>query len=77
MEFNVSRLVEVLRFSQQFFRQVVTFFWIEPVKSNANKVSCSRAQHHAACEIRSRDLAVYGTLPSDLTVRSLVLPIGG
>ena len=44
----------------------MTFFWIEPVKSNANKVSCSRTQHHAPCEIRSRDLAVYGSLPSDL-----------
>ena len=52
----------------------MTFFWIEPVKSNANKVSCSRTQHHVPCEIRSRDLDVYGTLPSDLTVLSLVLP---
>ena len=49
--------VEALRPSQQFFSHVGTFSCIVQVLRNGNEVSCSRTQHHAPGEIRTRDLA--------------------
>ena len=49
---------ETLRPSQQCFSHVVTFSWVELVLSNEDGVSCSRTQHHASGEIRTRDLVI-------------------
>ena len=50
--------VEALHPSQQFFSHVVMFSWVEPVLSNEDEVSCSRTQHCAPGEIRTRVLAI-------------------
>ena len=50
--------VEVLRPSEQFFSHVGTFSWVEPVLSYEDDVSCSRAQHLAPGEIRTRNFAI-------------------
>ena len=62
--------VEALRPSQQFFSHIGTFSWVEPVLSNEDEVSCSRTQHCAPGEIRSRDLSDQesATLPAELNV---------
>ena len=50
--------VEALRPSQQFFKHVGTFSWVEPILSNSEKVSCSRTQHRAPSEIQTHELAI-------------------
>ena len=42
----------------KFFSRVGTFFWVEPVLSNVDEVSCSKTQHCAPGEIRNRNLAI-------------------
>ena len=44
-------LVEALRNSQQFFRNVGAFSWVEPVLSNGDEVPCSRTQQRAPGDI--------------------------
>ena len=50
--------IEAFHPSQQFFSHVGMFSWVEPVLSNGDEVSCSRTQHLASGEIRTRDLAI-------------------
>ena len=50
--------VEAFRPSQQFCSHVGTFSWVVPVLSNEDEVFCSRSQHCAPGEIRTRDLAI-------------------
>ena len=58
LSFKTFVSVEALSPSQQFFSHVGTFSWVEPVLSNEDEVSCSRTQHGAPGEIRTRDLAI-------------------
>ena len=65
--------VEDLLPSQQFFSHVATFSWVEPVLSNKDEVSCSRTQHCAPGEIRTRDLAIISPVLYQLS-HNTVLP---
>ena len=51
-------LFVAFRLSQHFFSHVGSFSWVEPVLSNENDVSCSRTQHRAPGEIRTRNLTI-------------------
>ena len=61
--------VEGLSPSQQFFRHVGTFSWVEPILSNEDEVSCSRTQHRAPGEIQPCGQQ-SGTLPTELTKKT-------
>ena len=65
--------VEDLLPSQQFFSHVAMFSWVEPVLSNKDEVSCSRTQHCAPGEIRTRDLAIISPVLYQLS-HNTVLP---
>ena len=60
-------LFEALRPGQQFFSHFGTASWVKPVLSDGVEVSCSRTQHHAPGEDRTRDLAIKSdALPTEL-----------
>ena len=56
--------VEALRPSQQFFKHVRTFSWVEPILSNTEVVSCSRTQHR--CHRLNCDYSLGGVMGSVL-----------
>ena len=65
--------VEDLLPSQQFFSHVATFSLVEPVLRNKDEVSCSRKQHCAPGEIRTRDNTVLPKLDCRPSMVVLVL----